>query len=399
MGWKARPGRRRRVVLMTDLKETDRTARPFFDPRLAPVVAVAAFCLSRAVLVFLAVAVGRDTGLAGLGATVRWDAQRYVDLATNGYALDPAGHWAAMFPGLPLLLRALNGLGLSYALAGCLVSTVGSAVVCWGLYRLVRGGVAGAMAVLAWCFAPVAVFTFVPYTESLFLALALWAWLKARDGEWHWAALLAAGSCLFRVSGLFLVGALALMAVFGAGRAERPSGVLAVGRRLVWLVLPVGVLFAFLLYEKVHFGTWTAWLDAQESGWNRSFHWPWDAFTNTVDAVRVGGADTWVFKAEIAAVGIGLAVTVWSLVRRRLAEAGWVGVHVGVYSVGYWFMTVPRSGLLWFPLWATIGEAAGLRLRGAWYWVRLVGLSLVLVASAALMATWAVRYYRYGWAG
>jgi len=202
------------AVLARDVGVTaDPAKKALFDPRLAPVVAVAAFCFSRALLLFLAVAVGRDLGLSGLDATVRWDAQRFVTIATDGYSLNLKDAWAAFFPGLPLLLRGLNALGLSFGLAGTLLSTACSAVVAWGLYRLARGGVAGAVTVVAWCFAPVAVFTVVPYTESPFLALAVWAWLKARDGQWRWAAVLAAGSCLFRVSGLFLVGALALMAL------------------------------------------------------------------------------------------------------------------------------------------------------------------------------------------
>ena len=81
-----------------------------------------------------------------------------------------------------------------------------SAVAAVALLRL-----GGPWAAVAWLFAPTAVFTTVPYTESLFCAAAFWAWERARADRWAAAAVLAAVACTVRVSGLFLLGALAVM--------------------------------------------------------------------------------------------------------------------------------------------------------------------------------------------
>ncbi len=44
--------------------------------------------------------------------------------------------------------------------------------------------------------------------------------------------------------------------------------------------------------------------------------------------------------------------------RRPLwAEASWVGVQVLAFSLSYWFFSVNRATLLWFPLWIML--AAG----------------------------------------
>ena len=58
-------------------------------------------------------------------------------------------------------------------------------------------GMSGRHRAVLWLFAPTAVFTTVPYTESLFCAAAFWAWERARRGPgWGvgWARGGAAGS-------------------------------------------------------------------------------------------------------------------------------------------------------------------------------------------------------------
>ena len=94
------------------------------------------------------------------------------------------------------------------AITGVIISLVGSAVAAAALLRL-----GGPWAAVAWLFAPTAVFTTVPYTESLFCAAAFWAWERARADRWLAAALLTALACTLRVSGLFLVGALLVMII------------------------------------------------------------------------------------------------------------------------------------------------------------------------------------------
>ena len=93
-----------------------------------------------------------------------------------------------------------------------MLSLAGSAVAAAALLRL-----GGPWAAVAWLFAPTAVFTVVPYTESLFCAAAFWAWERARADRWAAAAMLAAAACTLRVSGLFLVGALFVMLITTRG--------------------------------------------------------------------------------------------------------------------------------------------------------------------------------------
>lgn len=282
-----------------------------------------------------------------------WDVLHFYRLADKGYVTttDPA-----FFPGLPLLLNGFGRLGISHDIAGMVLSTVFSLLTVLALYRLGerrKPGV-GAFAAAAWCFAPTAVFTVVPYTESLFCALAFWSWEMMRRRSWLPMALLAAGACTVRVSGLFLVGALAVALVIDERRDRGLRG-------LPWLLLPVATLGGYVVYQYRRTGDWMAWYTAQKSGWERGFAWPWESFLNTLPPIWPGYADhpdwRWVFLGEVLSMLFGLVSVIVLLARRRVGEASWVAVQVLAFSLSYWWMSVNRATLLWFPMWILIGEA------------------------------------------
>ena len=122
-----------------------------------------------------------------------WDVQHFVRLAEGGYFAEPDNILMAFFPGLPVLLWLFAELGAPMVVSGVMISTLCSAVAAAALYRL-----GGPWAAVAWLFAPTAVFTTVPYTESLFCAAAFWAWERARSDRWLAAALLVSIACTVR---------------------------------------------------------------------------------------------------------------------------------------------------------------------------------------------------------
>ena len=81
---------------------------------------------------------------------------------------DPDGTLMAFFPGLPVIFWLFEQLGVPVAITGVVLSLACSAFAAAALYRL-----GGPWAAVAWLFAPTAVFTVVPYTESLFLRRCL----------------------------------------------------------------------------------------------------------------------------------------------------------------------------------------------------------------------------------
>jgi hypothetical protein len=233
----------------------------------------------------------------------------------------------------------------------------------------------------------------------LFCAAAFWAWERARADKWGAAAALAAVACTVRVSGLFLVGALLVMILTTRGISWRKRA-----SRAGWLLVPAGVLLAFATYLWTLSGSWTAWYHAQSTGWVRQFTWPWRSFLNTIPAIVPGAyADhPWwsaVFRAEMASMALGVLVTIYCLIRRRWAEASWVGVQVLAFSLSYWFFSVNRAILLWFPLWIMLAEWGTWRpRRPAARVAHRVLVVLVAVFMVGAMVFWSWLFFTGHWA-
>ncbi|RYZ28922.1 MAG: hypothetical protein EOP01_06040 [Propionibacteriaceae bacterium] len=387
---------------MTTTAETLSTARS--SNRDGGRLVVQAWLASRGLIALVALVLALTTGRRVTDMVSNWDVQHFGRLAAGGYWADGDGTLMAFFPGFPGLLSLGLSLGVPVAITGVVVSLACSAVAAGALNRL--GGPAAAV---AWLFAPTAVFTVVPYTESLFCAAAFWAWERARADRWIPAVLLAAVACSVRVSGLFLIGALAVMVL----TTPKVSAVDRV-RRLALLLVPTAVIAVFATYLHAISGSWTAWYHAQSTGWVRELTWPWQSFRNTIPAVVPGAyADhPWwaaVFRGEMVSMAVGVLVVAWAVVRSvRLLRAGerplwgeaaWVGVQVLAFSLSYWFFSVNRATLLWFPLWIMLAEWA--RRRRPTPAGRLTHRTVLVVAFAlevVLMLWWCWLFFTGHWA-
>ncbi len=356
-------------------------------------VAVLAWLASRASIWVVAGAVGWLFAVNGVVVPLldrwqQWDFHHFWGIALYGYGGEPTGvPNEAFFPALPGLLAMGAELGIRHVLVGLIVSFAAGTVAAVALARLgdLEGGAGtGRFAVIMWAFAPVAVFLAAPYTESLFLGLAIPAWLSARRGRWALAGLLAAGGCTVRVSGVFL--AVALGVHWLTSRDRRWTD-------LPWLLVPAIPLTGWTLYLRATTGDWLAWLHAQAEEWHRDFTPPWETFANTWDAA-FGGTQTpefaWMFRGEIIAMIIGVALTITLLMWRRWGEATWIGLQVVAFGTSFWYFSVPRATLLWWPLWIILGVVAARR-----RWVLWVYLSL----SVPLMSVWAAAFLTGRWAG
>ncbi|MDR1710830.1 MAG: hypothetical protein LBR58_03075 [Propionibacteriaceae bacterium] len=345
---------------------------------------IGTFAISRGMMLIVAAYVMLSNNKSMADVLGNWDVQHFLAIARNGYA---EANDVAFFPGWPMVLRFIDFCGLPMIATGALLATGLSAVAAAALYRI-----GGPMAAVVWLLAPTAVFTAVPYTESLFCAAAFWAWERAGSKHWGQAAGLAALAATVRVSGLFLIGALALYALTQSGPW------LIRFRRWLWLLIPAGVLATYVIYLYFLRGSWTVWYDAQVDGWYRGFTWPWDCLSNTIEASADDAypdSPEWhhIFRAETISWVLGILTTIVCLFRKKLAEAAWVFVQVLAFCTSAWLMSVNRALLLWFPLWTELGGIANTRspiLR-----------PLLAVAGAALLClqcTWAWLFFTGHWA-
>ena len=167
-----------------------------------------------------------DSGAAFplVGVWQRWDACWYTKIATYGYVGGDTNS-VAFWPLFPAAIAPLGAvLGNAMALAGLVVSGVAYVAAMVGLERLVTRDFDRETAVRTVVFIsifPTAFFFFAPFTESLFLALAVWCIVAARERRWWLALVVGFLAALTRVQGLFLALPIAWEA-FTWFRSERP---------------------------------------------------------------------------------------------------------------------------------------------------------------------------------
>jgi hypothetical protein len=220
-----------------------------------------------------------------VGVWQRWDACWYSKIAAFGY--EPAEMSANFWPLFPVLTGGVARIvGGSVALAGLVVSAIAYIAAMTGLYRLVARDfedVTARRTVLLISIFPSAFFLFAPFTEALFLALAVWCIAMARERQWLLAALLGGLAALTRIQGVFLVLPIGWEALVAAGlTAWRPwrdwrlpsiavgplvRGCLAAGGPLIGFV-------AFFAYTAAVAGETP--LDTQDAWGGKEFFPPWD---------------------------------------------------------------------------------------------------------------------------
>src|SRR5918997_1730026 len=151
-----------------------------------------------------------------LSPLARWDAAWYLRIAESGYG--GGGVRAAFFPLYPLLVRAgatpfgaSPGALLVAAYAVALAAFLGALVLLHRLVSLELGRPLAQPALLLLAVFPAAAFFGAPYSESLFLLLAVGAFYAARTGHWAWAGACAGLASATRSAGLLLLIPLALI--------------------------------------------------------------------------------------------------------------------------------------------------------------------------------------------
>lgn len=289
------------------------------------------------------------------------DALQYLRIAEQGYREgDGSG---AFFPLYPLLTRLVATLTGGHPLLGAyLISNLALVVALVLLHRLTAAELSESLArkaVLYLCVFPTGFFLFAPYSESLFLALALGTLYAARRSRWALAAGLGLLAATCRSPGVLL--ALPLL-VEGALQARRLPGRqrwTVVASSAVAAAATAGGLLLYLGYWQARAGNWRAPIELQNSGWGKVSAWPWETLWAGVDAglQLPGAAPGGYFLADLAVVGLVLAAAVWVALRTRLTYAVYAWSAVLFPLLLMWpsrpLLSLPRIYLVVFPtVWA-----------------------------------------------
>ena len=254
-----------------------------------------------------------------------FDCKWFVDIAVNGYQAAPdnltTGHAAnwAILPAFPLLGRYLAmGLGLDVLTAFYLIANVSFfvALLLWlkflKFYRFTPANRSFALFFL--CFLPYGTYYLSPYTESLFLALSLGAFINAYQGRFILAALCAMGMTATKNIGVMFVFPLIIIAWQQLGLKElfniKSPKTWTLALAIMLIPLP---LFGYqnFLFEQV--GDAMAFKNIQLA-WGRELDNPFEYIYEALNTDN--------YKFYFACVCIlGLIMSLYLLYKKRLAEA------------------------------------------------------------------------------
>lgn len=227
-----------------------------------PMQMVALALFSRFVLFSLGWYVGRMIPpLENLGSpkalTVwgNWDTWHYVTIATSGYDRADDGVNAAFFPVFPMMLatvRKFFGESLEindYRWVAVIISTLFMLAATYALtvlfMQMTTKSIA-ALGVTLFLLSPFSFFLSAGYTDSILIFLIAVTFILARRHQWIMAAVIVAISTATRVTGVFLIPTLLLMA-WQAGVGRKTLGIILV-------ISPLGLL-SYMLWQWINLGS------------------------------------------------------------------------------------------------------------------------------------------------
>jgi len=325
--------------------------------------------------------IGRP-GFWPVGVFYAWDSGQLRRIATLGYTglTD-----FAFFPGYPKLARLLadllGGSHLQIAIMLSIVAWAGAAAAAVAIWRLGADKyderVATRAAVIL-LFGPFAYFLVAPYTEGMFLGLAVWAWLCGTRRHWWLAGLLGGLAGFTRINGVFLGAALITMYVEQHWSGRR----LHIRPDSAALLLPFAGVFAYFAYLRALTGRWTTWFSAQSLGWHRHLTEPLMSLRVSVEHVTRSTLPTelrFQYALELVFAAIGVAFVVVFAATKAWSEFVYCLLTMAVELTSTFYLSVPRAVLLLFPIPLVIA-AWSCRRGYAWLLPALASVSVPLLA-------------------
>ncbi|MCU1672635.1 MAG: integral rane protein-like protein [Frankiales bacterium] len=319
----------------------------------------------------------------------RADSLWFLRIASDGYRTDDSS--AAFFPLFPMLVRGVGlATGGRYLLGGFLVSNlalISGLVVMFKLTAEELGERMARRAVLYLCLFPTAFFLFSPFSEPLFLALAVGAIYAARHSRWLTAGMLGAGAAATRSVGVLLCAVLAVEAVHQFW-TRRQLGLRLVGALACCAVPALGTL-AYLGYWQQYGSGWSEPFHAQ-GGWDRHLSAPWQTlargFSTGTDNIGAYPGGYWTI--DLLLVVLALVLGVWVAIRTRPVYGVYTGLSL-LFPLLFMFdgrplMSVPRFLLPVFPLfWAMARFAERWKAHDLVVGLSAAGLSVVGACAVA----------------
>lgn len=329
-----------------------------------------------------------------LGVWARWDAIHHLNLALLGYSGVPVGD-TVFYPLYALLARAVAGLlGGDAILGGLIVSTLAAWASFAGLYRLADslfGASTARWSVLVLACFPTSVFLVAPFTESLFLALTVGAFLACYRGRWWLAGVLGFLASLTRGPGMISALAFVIIAWDGWRKTKGPFLSYWGAPILAGVGLPLAGGVSFLAWREAAGFPAAAKILRQYSGL---------VLTNPASGL-LASVQQWIRAADFtmtlevltALLFIGLTSVMFINPRWRKPEwLAYVAANLCLFLskqslTGSSLQSLPRYVLTLFPVFVVMGDWLAQRSRRAQF-VYVTGSSSILLVFGVLYVLW-----------
>ncbi len=312
------------------------------------ILAVKAVVLLAGTIIFLAKS---NNNALFMQSWYKWDALRYLAIATEGYAR--TGKYVenvVFYPLFPAFIRLFSFPVFNFQLGGFIAAHFFSFAGLMTFYALARhelGTENARLSLLALLVFPTAYFFHVPYTEGLFLLCAAGSLYAARTGRWWLAGVAGAAAVLTRVTGLALFPAL----VVEFYMQRRETGIS--WKHSAWLMLLPIACGVYLLINKTITGDCFAFMKFQASSWNRQLAFPWMAFWRKFMMIITQRPSGYWFHVGIMELAAGLLLIAGAIqtFRKDRPTYGVFVLGVALLSLSTTFMlSVPRYFLGAFPI-------------------------------------------------
>lgn len=303
----------------------------------------------------------------------RWDSIWYYEIALEGYSgsAPESRHTPAFLPFYPLMMR-LSSLLFSRDLftGGIWVSRLALFAALCLLACYVRDtqprGTPIWSALVAMLAFPTAFILVSVYSESLFLALSLAAFMAAHRRRYWIASLIVFAASLTRIQGVALVGAFLAMAA---------RDWLAGNRRLIALAPMLGGVaghLGFTAYCYAAFGNPFYHFSVKREVWHQGLASPWSTLDSAIAAASAAAED-WkvgslytILEIPVAyLVLVTAAVLAFGRGGRYWPECAFVACSLAMSLFGGGLGGMPRFALVLFPVFVFLAQS--IRYAAIWY--------------------------------
>lgn len=320
-----------------------------------------------------------------------WDAPHYISVASSGYQkLGVEANFIIYLPLFPLLISIFKFIfQTSNLIAGYLTSFFTSILLAITLYKLTLLDYpkkTAIFSVLMLFIFPTSFFLHIPYTESLFILLAVAAFYFVRK-KYYWLSFICVGLATFtKLAGLALFPAIFLEILFFDRKYFNQKSIYSkLGILLFGAILSLSGFLVYLFLNYFLWGDFLYFTLIQKQHWYEVFAPFGQGLINAFRSLswRTGLEGVMLSYGQILAFILGLLMSIYVLFKVRISYGIFMFINLFFsYSMSFW-ICMPRYILTLFPMYIVLAKFSNNKVfRYSW-----ISISIILLIIFSLIFT------------